>query len=376
MTTPARPTARAVAGMPVPPAGVMRAFVKARAWLGRAHARMVPPAYAVVERLTAIADAKLLAVAVELGIPDLLHAGPRRADELARAAGADPDALGRMLRFLASRDLLGVAKDGRYANTALSDWLRADHPWSFRDWALFFGADWHWDIWNRAGHAIRTGESATVAATGHPFFEYVNEVNPAAGRAYNGAMAAGSRLQGLLVLDAYDFAGVRRLCDVGGGTGAVLADVLLTYPALRGVLFDLPRLEAAARANLGRRGVADRAEFVGGDFFEAVPAGCDLYTLYAIVHDWDDPPCLTLLRNLARALPPGGRALVIESPVPTDAGPSLAKVFDLEMLLTSGGRERTERELRALFARAGLRVRRAIPLPSLFVIYELVPAPG
>jgi hypothetical protein len=358
--------------VPVPPPWLARLAVRARNLLGRGHARTAPPFLLVLERLFGLIDNKALAVAVELGVPEALAAGPRRADALARAVGADPDALDRLLRYLVSRDLLGVTKDGRYRATAATDLLRADHPWSFRDWVLFLGGDWHWRIWNRATHAVRTGESAAVAATGHAFFDYVNAVDPAAGAAFNGAMAIGSRMQGLLVLEAYDFAGVRRLCDVGGGTGAILADVLATYPRMRGVLFDLPALEGAARALLARRGVADRAEYVGGDFFAAVPEGCDLYTLYAIIHDWDDAACVRILANIARAMPPRARLLVIEAPLPTDTGASPTKAFDLEMLiLTGAGRERTTAEYERLFRRAGLRLRRTIPLPSLFRIFEL-----
>ena len=164
--------------------------------------------------------------------------------------GAEPDALNRLLRFLVSRGLLGTTRDGRYRNNAVSDALRRDHPWSARNWVLFFGGDWHWKIWNEAKHSFLTGESAARAATGHEFFEYVNEVDAEAGEAFNGAMTEGSRLQGLLVVDAYDFSGVTSVCDVGGGTGAIMGDLLAVHPALRGVVFDLPQLAEPARAAL------------------------------------------------------------------------------------------------------------------------------
>ena len=367
-----RPLAREALGMPVPPPWLAQLAVRARNLLSRGHARTAPPFLLVLERLFGLIDNKALTIAVELGVPDALHGGPRRADAVARAVGADPDALERLLRYLVSRDLLRVTKDGRYRTTAVFELLRADHPWSFRDWVLFLGGDWHWQIWNQAKHAIRTGESAAVTATGHTFFDYINAVNPDAGAAFNGAMAAGSRMQGLLVLEAYDFTGVQRLCDVGGGTGAILADVLATYPRMHGVLFDRPELESEARGLLARRGVADRADYVGGDFFADVPADCDLYTLYAIIHDWDDASCVRILGTIARVMPPHGKVLVIEAPLPTDAGASLTKAFDLEMLiLTGAGRERTAAEYQRLFGRAGLRLQRAIPLPSLFRIFEL-----
>lgn len=190
------PKARDAVGMRVPRPRVAAIAMKMRSRLGRAYARSAPPFGTVIERLSGMIDNKALAVAVELRIPDLLADGPQSAEDLAREAGADPDALHRLLRYLVSRELLGMTGDGRFRNNAVSDVLREDHPWSWRDWVRFFGSDWHWQIWNEAAHSVRTGKAATVAATGHEYFEYVNTVNPAAGDAFNGAMAAGSRVQG------------------------------------------------------------------------------------------------------------------------------------------------------------------------------------
>jgi hypothetical protein len=367
-----RATARDALGMPVPPSWLARAVSRVRDALGLGRRKLAPPFIVTLEHLQGMIDNKALAVAVELEIPDQLHGGAKRADDLARDVGADADALNRLLRFLVSRGLLGMTRDGRYRNNAVSDALRRDHPWSARNWVLFFGGDWHWKIWSEAKHSFLTGESAARAATGHEFFEYVNEVDARAGEAFNGAMTEGSRLQGLLVVDAYDFSGVTSVCDVGGGTAAIMGDLLAAHPSLRGVVFDLPQLAEPARAALAARGVGDRCEFVAGDFFTAVPEGHDLYTLFAIVHDWDDERCTTILRNIRQAMAPDGRVLVTEMPVPEGPAPSFAKVMDLEMLiLTGSGRERTAPEYRALFGEAGFAVVREIPLPSLFTVFEL-----
>ncbi len=370
-----RVTARDALGMPVPPSWVARSVNRVRDALGLGRRKLAPPFIVTLEHLQGMIDNKALAVAVELEIPDRLQRGPARADELARDLGADADALNRLLRFLVSRGLLRITRDGRYRNNAVSDALRRDHPWSARNWVLFFGGDWHWKIWNEAKHSFLTGESAAKAATGHEFFEYVNEVDPRAGDAFNGAMTEGSRLQGLLVVDAYDFSGVTSVCDVGGGSAAVMGDLLAAHPGLRGVVFDLPQLAEPARRHLAACGVGDRGEFMAGDFFESVPDGHDLYTLFAIVHDWDDEHCTTILRNIRRAMAAGTRVLVIEMPVPEGPAPSFAKVMDLEMLiLTGSGRERTSAEYERLFTGVGFRVERRIPLPSLFTVFELAPA--
>src|SRR6185295_5740708 len=134
-------------------------------------------------------------------------------------------------------------------------------------------------------------------------------------------------------------------------------------PGVRGVLFDLPSVVAKAAPVLQAAGVADRVDVVGGDFFESVPSGADRYVLQAIVHDWDDDSCVRFLSHCREGLAPGGRVLVLEQLVPKHDGDHPAKAIDLEMLVDTGrGRERTREEFDALFARAGLRVDRAVPI--------------
>src|SRR5205823_1328129 len=270
----------------VPPPTVVAGGMRARNALGRVHDRMLPAAAFVIERLAGLVEVRMLAVVCELGIPDRLRAGPTDVAGLARDAGADPDALARVLRFLVSRGIFTRGSDGRFVNNAVTDVLRADHPDSMRDWVLFIGASWHAQIWSRADHSVRTGHSATESAFGVPFFDYVQTQNPGAGAQFDAAMAAGSRLQAQLLVRQYDFAGIGSVCDVGGGTGTVLAEVLKASATARGTLFDLPSVLAKVSRELD--GVADRCTRVAGDFFIEVPPGHDLYMLLAIVHDWDD----------------------------------------------------------------------------------------
>ena len=187
-------------------------------------------------------------------------------------------------------------------------------------------------------------------------------------------MADASRLQAGLVTGEHDFSSCHEVCDVGGGTGTLLAGILATHPGLHGTLLDLPAVVAHADATLRDAGVADRVTVLAGDFFASVPAGCDRYLLQAIVHDWDDESCVQILSNVQKALPPAGRALVLEQELPSHDGWHLAKALDLEMLVDTGaGRERTRAEFEALFARAGLRVTRRGALPVL-TIFELAAA--
>jgi len=342
--------------------------------IGWLHAVAVPPQLLVMERMGGMVEAKIVSLIAELGVPDLLAAGPRTAADLAREAGVNADALDRALAYLVSRGLLGRTRDGRYRNNGFSDVLRSDHPESMREWARFFGSDWHWDIWNQAGHSLATGEPGTVAAFGEPYFDYLTRTRPQAGATFNAALAGTSAIAGPIIAKGYDFSGVQRLCDIGGGTGVLLAGILAAYPSLRGVVFDLPEVAEQARANLSERGLTDRVDIVGGNFFEAVPTNCDAYMMQSVIHDWDDSSCVKILSNVREAMAPGARVLVIENVLGPEPSPAdqFARTFDLVMLVITGaGRERTRAQFDSLFAGAGLRVRRDVTLPSLFHVLEL-----
>jgi len=353
---------------------VVRPLLALRNGIGRLHDRMVPAQLPLFERTLGIVDTKAMAVVAELGIADRLADSPVDAATLAAQTGSDPDALERLLRYLVARGVFRRDRAGRYRNTRISARLAAADPASMRAWARFYGAPWHVEIWNELGHSVRTGDAGATAAFGRPFWTQLTEHDLEAGAVFDAAMADASRLQAGLVTGQHDFSQCREVCDVGGGTGTLLAGILAAQPQLHGTLFDLPAVVAKADATLQAAGVADRVTVVAGDFFASVPSGCDRYLLQAIVHDWDDESCVQILSNVQKAMPPGGRALVLEQELPRHDGWHLAKALDLEMLVDTGaGRERTRAELEALFARAGLRVTRRGALPVL-TIFELAAA--
>ena len=217
-------------------------------------------------------------------------------------------------------------------------------------------------IWNELGTSVRTGGSGTEAAFGVEYFDLMQQ-RPETGATFDAAMAAASRFTAPFVCAGYDFGASTKVCDVGGGTGTLLASILTAFPALHGVVFDLPDVVAGADAELAGRGVADRCEVVGGDFFADVPRGSDLYLLQSILHDWDDESAVRILTRVREAMTPGARILVLEGIVPTTNVAHPSKYADLLMLVLTGkGRERTEPEYAALAARAGLRLHRVVNL--------------
>jgi hypothetical protein len=163
---------------------------------------------------------------------------------------------------------------------------------------------------------------------------------------------------------------------VGGGFGQLLLPVLHARPALRGVVYDLPRCGEGARRLIAEEGLAERCAFQAGDFFASVPRGADVYLIKSVIHDWDDAHSRTILSRCRDAMDPEAKLLVLEWIVPERVGPSDAGIVgtDLNMLVMAGGRERTESEYRALIASAGLRVTRIVPTPAAMSLIEAVVA--
>jgi hypothetical protein len=170
------------------------------------------------------------------------------------------------------------------------------------------------------------------------------------------------------IVKAYDFSRFRTIVDVGGGRGGLLAAILSANPHLEGVLFDVATVVAESGDELSGAEVVDRCQVVSGDFFESVPEGGDAYLLSNIIHDWDDDRAAQILGRCCAAM--GDSACVL----PEGREPSMGKLVDLEMLvMTSGGRQRTEAEFRVLLGRVGLRLTRIVPSAGTVSLVEVVP---
>jgi hypothetical protein len=174
------------------------------------------------------------------------------------------------------------------------------------------------------------------------------------------------------IVEAYDFSGVRKLADIGGGQGLLLRAILKAHPKLTGVLFDRPDAVAGAHEQLTQEGLMRRCEVVPGDFFEAVPPGADAYMLKYVIHDWNDERSLAILRNCRRVMTDYARLLLIETVVPAPGEPHFAKLQDLEMLMI-GAQERTADEYSRLLELAGFKLVRVVPTKEPSSILEAAP---
>lgn len=324
-----------------------------------------PPQHSaeMLRMLNSFLTVQALHVAAFLGLADLVAAGPKSVDELAAATQADRSALHRLLRMLTAPGVFHETADGRFGITPLGATLRSDGPDSVRDWALFVGAPEMWAVWAGLRESVMSGQASFPTVHGALMWEYFAG-RPDLGAAFNNWMTRQSREHNSALVAAYDFSPFRVVADIGGGQGSTLAAVMSAYPALRGVLVDLPQVVAQA-AVLAEAGVADRCQVIGGDMLRAVPTGADAYLIKRVLMDWGDVDSIAILRNCADAMAPGGRVLVVEMLMPGGNEPSPAKAFDILMLLNQpGGRIRTEAEFRTLFAAAGLRLSRVVPTAS------------
>lgn len=327
-----------------------------------------PPPVQLMQMLFGFAASRALGVAAELRIADLLQEGPRRAEELAQEAGVHARSLYRVLRACASAGVFSEDADNRFRLTPLAEPLLSDAPGSLRSFVAMMTTDWQFETWAHLPYSVRTGQPAFDKVHGMSSFDYF-WTNEKAGKEFNDAMTSNSAFTSATVLESYDFSAFHKVVDVGGGHGLLLASILKKYPHLTGILYDVPATVAAADL-LDSYGVADRCERVGGDFFQAVPAGGDAYVMKHIIHDWSDEQCVAILKNCRDAMTPNGKVLVVEMVLPEGNEPSVGKFLDLQMLLFLPGCERTAAEYRRLFERAGLEVSRIVPTMSPFSIVE------
>jgi O-methyltransferase domain/Dimerisation domain len=328
------------------------------------------------ERIMGFRTTQMIHVAAKLGLADRLAERPCTPEELAHLVGADAPALQRLLRALASLGIFAEEAGGAYRLTAQAELLRSDVPGSLHGIALLYGEEWMWQAYGAMMHSVRTGQPAFLRVHGQTLYGYLQE-HPRAAAQFNAAMSGFSGQEIPAILAAYDFAalaGARKVIDIGGGQGALIAGLLRAHPELTGTVFDLPSVVAGAAQLFHDAGVADRARSHAGDFFDDVPRGGDLYLMKSVLHNWDDEDALRILITCRAAMNDQARLLVIERVIAPGNQPSEAKLFDINMMTVAGGRERSGDEYRILLAKAGLALQRIVATAAPLSIIEVRPA--
>ncbi|HET9478201.1 MAG TPA: methyltransferase [Pyrinomonadaceae bacterium] len=299
-------------------------------------------------------------VIAKLGISDLLQTGPKSVDELAKATETHMPALFRILRALASAGIVKRESDGRFALTPLSETLVTGVPGSMRWFIVSELGQEHYPAWGNLMHSVKTGEIAFDNHFGMDIWAYFKQ-NPEDAAVFNDSMSGMTAAVNEAITSLYDFSQFDKVIDIGGGHGGLITSILKQNPKTKGVLFDAAQVIEGARPRLEQTGVADRCEAIAGDFFKAVPAGGDVYVMKWIIHDWDDEKAVAILKNCRSQMQPNGRLIVVDCVVPEGDQPDFSKTFDLNMLVMTGGKERTEAEFDQLFAAAGFKLLRVIP---------------
>ncbi|MQA84528.1 MAG: methyltransferase [Streptosporangiales bacterium] len=313
-------------------------------------------------------------VAATLRLADLIGNGAVGVDELAERSGTDAEALGRLLRHLVSHGMFAERRPGKFTVNEPARLLRSDHPSGMRVWLDLDGFGGQMDLaFTGLLHTVRTGQPAWEVVFGSPFWRHLAD-NPDMAASFDATMAAGPEY----VVDAvsgYDWTRASHVVDVGGGTGALLAEVLQAHPDMRATLVGLPDTVRRGRQFLATRGLDRRCDFAGQSFFDPLPRGGDAYVLSGVVHDWGDDEAVEILRRCAEAAGDHGRVVIIEGHGTSGDDSGAFAEMNLRMLVLCGGRERSLDDYTGLAAAAGLRVADVHTTPLGHVLLDCVPTP-
>ncbi len=334
----------------------------------------LPPMLALHQMAVGHYLSRALFLAAKLELAEALAEGPRSAEELAAGFDGHAPSLRRVLRLLAASGIFEEQDDGRFAGTPLSEPLRSDVPGSMRAAVMLFAGVGIQDGWRELEYCVRTGNPAfRKDAPDRGAFDD-ESWDPEQAAVFDEAMAAFTSQTAGLVAAAYDFSAFSTVADVGGGNGALLIGILKAQEGPRGVVFERPKVAARARAEIARAGMAERIDVSEGSFFEDVVAGADAYLLKHVIHDWDDEDATRILARCRAAMHDDGKLLLVEGVYPARIDGSLpsmgAAQNDVNMLVSTGGRQRSEAEFRGLYEASGFRLTRIVPTLGAVAVIE------
>lgn len=339
--------------MVTPPRFAVRVASASRRALLRLADLLLPSALALAEHGHSFAHVHVIATMAELRVADALTDKPQDTGVLAEALSCDRDALHRLLRAAATFGAVQMDRHGRVRATRLSRALRSDNRYAIGSWCCFLRSAEHQRAWADLTASVCRGEPAFRRVHGMDAFSWFSE-HPDVGDNATRGLSGLTLAESPFLVPGIDPPSEGVVCDIGGGRGVLLAELLKARPRLHGLLVDLPAVLAEAKAYLDAEGVLSRVDLVEGDMFVDDLPPADLYLLKWVLHDWDDATCAKLLANVRRSIRPGARLAVIEAIQERNVVDPRSSMIDLQMLVVSeSGRERSESELETLVEQAG-----------------------
>ena len=311
----------------------------------------------------------------KLGIADLFADDQdcKSVDELAQLAQADTQSLYIVLRTLVSIGIFTEGEKQQFQLTPLAKYLQSEHPSSLRNFMIFMGESWHFQVWGALFNNVKTGKSAFKHVFKIGLFPYML-LNPSKMKVLKKGMASLASACLPAVLGSYDFSSFKKIVNLNGGQDTIIAEILKNSPCLQGVLFDKSRNLKGAKEMLETYKVANRCEIVAGNSAEFVPDNCDCYVMKSTIQDWGVKRSLATLKNCHQLMKENDKILLLEKVIPPGNNPSFSKWLDLEMLVMGRGRALTEAEYREFLAQAGFQVTKVVYTKSLINVIEAVKA--
>ena len=310
----------------------------------------------VVDLITGLWRSQILHAGVVLGIFDALSSRPAR-DAISLASDLEVGSTGlyRLLRALGNIDLLVENREHAFTLTAAGELLTTTHPQSLRGMVRLEAGFQHYSAWRHLPELVRLNQSDGFGREfGVNIFELQNEDTEYA-QIFHEAMFAYSASETDVVtqlVEDVNIDGVNTICDVGGGHGHLLERLLSEWPAVSGIVLDLPAVVADQQNHLRPPEIQRRCQYVSGDMFASVPRA-DVYFLKHVLHDWNEEECLRILSTIRRAASARTRLFICEWIVPEPDTPHFSKIVDIHMLCISTGRQRTIAEFNRLLTASG-----------------------
>jgi predicted transcriptional regulator len=305
---------------------------------------------------------QILYTGVKLGVFDCVASDTiKSTSDIANELGLDHKLAYRLLRALSSLGFLIEEPDHHgFSITPQGSLLRKDHPQTLRGVILLEEGPEHYAIWKHLPSMIKDGQqNAFLREYGYKLFDYKDR-NQHYAEIFDQAMSSYSAAQTAWVLEAfdgYDFSNIFHICDIGGGTGHLLANLLVKYAHMKGTVLELESVTSKKGSLLAPKlGVSERCLYINGDMFssskEVLPSA-DAYIMKMILHDWSDEECVNILSNINRSSPEHARLFIAEHLIPSPTVPHFSKLFDIHMMCVASGRERTVEEYSTLLDRSG-----------------------